>query len=961
MRLPVSVSVYLGSSTLLLAALLRWLSWIPLIGVIYRAWVCRLVWQSGLFDERFYRDNNCDLDAQGSLLLQHYALIGDQEGRCPSACFDPAYYRLQARSRTARAQALLHYLLVGRHRRLSPSAWFDTGHYLEQNKDVARARLEPLRHFLTEGAAQGRTPSSAFDSAGYLQAYSDVRSGGCNPLLHYICEGRFQARRTRFSADTEKSSHSRGVKALKKVQPQGGAETASEQEWISTETLLARLESLPPKRRPQAPSTGLSPELSHRLGQSVTARTNRVDGSSESTAPAQSAREQIPIDVVVPVYRGRPETLRCLLSLLTARVEIAHEVVVINDASPDPVISGALCNLAAAGLITLLEHSTNQGFVKTANRGLRLHPERDVLLLNADTEVYDGWLDRLNRTALQRANIGTVAPFSNNATICSYPQRGCDNPYPLEIEYRELDALAARVNCGVSLAAPTSVGFCMFVRRACLDDVGYFDEDAFSPGYGEENDFSQRASSRGWVHLIAADVFVRHWGARSFRGEKGHHMTAAKAVIARRYPGYRRQIAAFDHADPLAEARRRLDWGRLARQERKHNVLILHHRRGGGSARRVEAEISTLRQRGVGVFLLRPVAGDPRSVELSQPERAPLPNLPRFSISEGTGLVQLLKTLRISEVQTHGLFDLIPDAVAHLEQLVRSLGLRWVAYLHDYKVICPRVNLADRRGRYCGERGEDQCRRCLVLNGSEFGRPTIAVWRAMHRQALTAAALIRVPDQEVEERLRGYLPELKLQVCANEVSDANAVDGHSLGSLPVRSVARNSQLQWLSPHPSHVVVVGAIGRRKGFDVLLRCARQARLSGLRLRFTLMGFGLDDVRLKAGGVDVSGRYQDVDAFGLLTRLSADVIWLPSVCPETYSYTLSLALRTGLPICAFDVGAIAARLRRLGRSDGVVALSMADRPAVLNRFLISLASGNSTPKSSLVPPRLTTAVAG
>jgi len=932
MPLPAPVSISIGRSLLLFARLLRVLSGLPLLGALYRAWLCRLVWRSGLFDERFYRENNRDLSARDSLLL-HYALTGDGEGRCPSACFDPTFYRLQAKSGTARRLALPHYLLVGRHQRLSPSAWFDADHYLRENKDVARARLEPLRHFLTEGAFQGRTPSSAFDSAGYLRAYPDVQARCLNPLLHYICEGRFQGRQTRLSPQLRKSVIAAGI-----------AEARPQAHWVSVESLLEQLDALPRKRRSRVwPAAD--------PGQADTAKVHPARGDAEPLSSDSVATRTPLIDVVVPIYRGRLETLRCLLSLLTAQVEVAHELVVINDASPDEVLCAALRKLAAAGLVTLIEQSRNQGFVKSANLGLRLHPDRDVLLLNADTEVYDGWLDRLHRGLLRQPKVGTLSPLSNNATICSYPQRGCDNPYPLELEYRQLDALAAEVNSGISPRAPTTVGFCMYLRRACLDAVGLFDEAAFSPGYGEENDFSQRASSLGWEHRIAADVFVRHWGARSFRGEKGRHSAAAKAVIAQRYPDYRRQIAAFDAADPLALARRRLDWGRLLLQRREENVLILHHRRGGGSAKRVAAEISALRRRGLGVFVLRPVPGDVARLELSQPEGMRLPNLPRFSITDSLGLTQLVARLRISEIQTHGLFDLAADSISHLERLVRSLGLRWVAYLHDYKVICPRVNLVDRRGRYCGERGEARCRGCLALNGSEFGRPAIAAWRAMHARALTAAALIRVPDQEVAERIQGYFPMLRLQVSAHDRVTADESVTADERVIADDRLARH-QAPAISLEHRHVVVIGAIGQRKGFGVLLRCARDARARGLGLRFTLLGFGLDDARLKAAGVAVSGRYQDADALGLLKQLSADLIWLPSTCPETFSYTLSLALRTGLPICAFDLGAIAARLRRLGITDGLLALSLADRPAVLNQLLIALASG--MPTRNLLPAR-------
>jgi len=880
MPLPIPLSIALGSTLLLCLGILRALHRLPPLGLLYDAYARALILRSGLFDQDFYRESNRDLASQGRSSLLHYARIGDREGRCPSACFDPVYYRLQAASPLARSQALLHYLLVGRHRRLSPSVWFDAAFYLRENKDVARARWEPLVHYLRAGALQGRSPSESFDSPGYVDAYADVRASGMNPLLHYVAEGRFQGRRTRFSSASDprhQAPHRAG--------------------WTSVEQVMAQLAAL-----------------------------------DSSQLDASKHRPKL-VDVVIPVYRGRLETLRCLLSVLTAKVEVTYELIVINDASTDAVLTAILRQLNSAGLITLIEQASNQGFVKTANLGLTLHPERDVLLLNADTEVYDGWLDRLRRTALAQPNVGTVTPFSNNASICSYPRRGCDNPYPLELKDAELDALAARVNQGRSVPAPTAVGFCMYLRRACLDAVGLFDADAFSPGYGEENDFSLRASRRGWVHLIAADVFVRHWGARSFRGEKGRYVAAAKALIAKRYPSYGRQIAAFNAADPLAEARERLDWGRLARQRRQQNVLILHHRRGGGSARRVAAEVAQLRQLGAAVFFLRPVPGDPRWLELEQPSLAQLPNLPRLRINDSAGFSRLFNALQITEVQTHGLFDLVPQAIGHLERLVRSLGLRWVAYLHDYKSICPRVNLADRRGRYCGEAGERQCRRCLFLNGSEFGRPAIAAWRAMHGRALSAAASIRVPDPEVAQRIRRYFPDLPVEVSAHGCAEATV-------AAPVRLVATTSR-------QPHVVVVGAIGRRKGFDVLLRCARAARAQRLRLRFTLLGFSLDDRQLKTAGVEVSGRYRDAEAFDRLQRLSPDLLWLPSVCPETFSYTLSIALRTGLPVCAFDLGAIAARLRRLGIGDGLMDLSLADRPAALKRSWIALAADQAGPE--------------
>ena len=128
------------------------------------------------------------------------------------------------------------------------------------------------------------------------------------------------------------------------------------------------------------------------------------------------------IDVIIPAYRGLAQTRRCLGSVLSAPVRAAREVVVIDDASPEPDLSAWLRELAAAGRITLLAHDHNRGFVASVNEGMRLHPDRDVVLLNSDTEVAGDWLDRLAACAAREPRAGTVTPFSTNATIASYPR-----------------------------------------------------------------------------------------------------------------------------------------------------------------------------------------------------------------------------------------------------------------------------------------------------------------------------------------------------------------------------------------------------------------------------------------------------------------------------------------------------------------------------------------------------------
>lgn len=162
-----------------------------------------------------------------------------------------------------------------------------------------------------------------------------------------------------------------------------------------------------------------------------------------------------PVDVIVPVYRGLADTKLCVESVLASNCQTAYRLIVINDASPEPEVTAWLRSKAQEdSRITLLENETNLGFVGTVNRGMALSSSNDVLLLNSDTEVANDWLDRIRQSAYSDARVGTVTPFSNNATICSYPSFCKDNELPHGYDTAKLDALCAATNAGVAVDVP---------------------------------------------------------------------------------------------------------------------------------------------------------------------------------------------------------------------------------------------------------------------------------------------------------------------------------------------------------------------------------------------------------------------------------------------------------------------------------------------------------------------------
>jgi len=299
------------------------------------------------------------------------------------------------------------------------------------------------------------------------------------------------------------------------------------------------------------------------------------------------------IDVIIPVYKGLSQTRRCIESVLANRQATPFEVVAVDDASPDTDITSYLDELAAGKRITLVRNARNLGFVQSVNRGMSLHADRDVVLLNSDTEVANDWLDRLCRSACACPDVGTVTPFSNNATICSYPFEGWAGGVPGALGVAELDRLFASTNAGHMVDLPTAVGFCMLIRRACLDEIGPFDAERFGRGYGEENDFCMRAAAAGWRNVLAADVFVYHEGAVSFSGERRELTASAGKTLMELYPDYVRKVREYVRDDPAGALRAAVDNARIAlrSEELRHVLAERIEERARLKARLVEAEV----------------------------------------------------------------------------------------------------------------------------------------------------------------------------------------------------------------------------------------------------------------------------------------------------------------------------------------------------------------------------------
>lgn len=837
---------------------------------------------------------------------------------------------LRASCKTKLSRFLYERLIINCVRR---TELFDSVWYLENNPDVVCSEMSAIKHYVVYGDKEGRGAQPLFDATHYKSKIRS-RTKYVNSIIHYVYVGRYLriSPSSWFNLDyylnNNKDVFRSGVEPLGHYLKYGGIEGRAPSENFDVDLYL--------QKNPEVKSARVNP-LYHYLQngggydvdsvalfEDVDSETSEKDFFDFTKLNVIKNFEEPKVDVIIPVYGDADLTLRCIVSVLRASNNVEYELIVINDASPEPELSNKLDEMAKSGLFTLLINQHNLGFVETVNLGMSLHDERDVVLLNSDTEVYNDWLDRMYNVARKNEHIATVTPLSNNATICSYPLFLHDNPYPLDIRYNDLDRLCKKYNAGTEVEAPTGVGFCMYIRRDALNQVGLFDSETYGKGYGEENDFCQRAIQKGLKNIISPEIFVRHLGGASFKGEKAKRVSNAIKILNKKYPDYQHQINEFIKRDELISARSTLDMERLKAHVRTNNVLMICHRRGGGSERHLQEDVRRLKNDGSGVFVLRPERENPSHIRIEHSTCRQLVNLPAIDLSDTKAMVQLLRSLNITSIHTHGLVDFVPDAPLKVGLIAKELNIPLLADIHDYKVICPRINLADENGKYCGEPGEDECNNCLKKRGSSFGVIDITKWRAIHHQVLKKCEKICVPDEDVAIRLSKYYPDLPYSVEPHDKSNYNFMPVKRTGS-DERSV--------------HVVVIGAISKLKGFEILLSCARDAKKNKLPIKFTVLGYTMNDPKLTKLGVDITGKYQENEAVTRLKELNADLIWFPAIWPETYSYTLSIALEINRPIAAFDLGAIASRLRKIGLEDKLLSIDYIDQPEIINRNLLNV----------------------
>lgn len=640
-----------------------------------------------------------------------------------------------------------------------------------------------------------------------------------------------------------------------------------------------------------------------------------------------------PVDIIVPVYNAPDDVRRCVESVL-AHTDHVYRLILIDNASTDPGVAALLAEVAARRLahVLLLHNERNLGFTRTANRGLA-HSGADVVLLNSDAIVTSGWLDALLRCAASDPRIATVTPFSNNAEICSFPVFCADNPWSASDDAERVRAALAKAAVPTHPDLPTGVGFCLYIRREVLDEIGAFDA-VFGAGYGEENDFCLRAARAGYRNVLADDAFVVHAGGRSFVGQKQTLGARNLAIIAQRHPHYGEMVRTYIEADPLRPLREAAAAQLAAATRPGRGVLHVIHHHGGGTETHVRSLIDWSRDRWRHYLLI--AVGDSWKVEEHRNDGTVVhfdfsrqPDEPWAMLLSG-----LCATLDIALLHLHN----ISGSRDGLLTALADFTLPYIYTAHDLNFACPTITFLAADEMYCGAETDPAiCRRCLAAQ-PPFAGIDIVGWRERHRPLLARAAAVIAPSRWAADTMARYFPETPASVIAH------GTDAHSNG--------RRSGLRLAAVLPDDavptVVAIGAIGPDKGARRIERLVEIARQRHARVRFVVIGY--TDVergpwQSEDAALTVHGRYDPADLPDLLAHYRARLILYPSAGPETFSYTLSEVWAASMPVLVPPIGALVERVAGTGAGFVMSDREWRDEAAMFDRLLALLETTNAS----------------
>lgn len=607
------------------------------------------------------------------------------------------------------------------------------------------------------------------------------------------------------------------------------------------------------------------------------------------------------IDILIPVYNGF-EFLEPLFESIVQNSTLKYRLVIINDCSPDKRVDDFLQKFIEIHRnlieIVYIQNEENLGFLKSVNRAAK-EVQNHFVLLNTDTEVPPQWLERLMSPIIRNENIATTTPMTNSGEICSFPKWLSDNEIYRGLDVALVDKYFSYVSFEKnSISVPTGVGFCMGVNKSVYDKIGMFDE-IFGKGYGEENDWCMRAIESGYQNIIVPNLFVYHKHGGSFlSSEKKALIDNNLKILWKKHPSYHELIQDLLEENPLKEMREFLEI-LITFNTSKKKVLIIDHELGGGTSIYRDERIRHCLKEGENIILFSYSALLNRfkfSFYMSEHEI--------FSYAAvGLNCIKKLRYfIKVDEIFVNSIvsFQSPYEVIDTIIALSADNEAQLILPIHDFYCICPSYTLLNDTDHYCHiPQNFDVCNRCLENHKGDFKmfNPSsifISPWREKWREIIHAAnTVLCFSNSSAQIIAKVYEVESKMKIIPHTVKGLSKV-------LAKKEV----------DHGINIAIIGGINLAKGSLILKEMI--SLIEAKKLKINIIVIGELNIYINSNHLIVHGRYLRNELPQLLEMYLIHCCFIPSIWPETFSYTSEEIMMMEMPLFVFNLGAPAERVK-------------------------------------------------
>lgn len=230
------------------------------------------------------------------------------------------------------------------------------------------------------------------------------------------------------------------------------------------------------------------------------------------------------LSIILLTWNSERHVEKCINSILKGMVAKDYEIIAVDNGSVDNTLKIINTHFPA---VKLIRNTANRGVAPARNQGINAAQGEYILILDIDTCVYNGAIDKLLEHIDKNLGIGLCGPrlcFEDGSVQNSYRRfpllqtkllRRINTVWAkklLKNEYYGAEARGNENSCSEALEVDYVIGACQMIRRSALDKVGLLDDKIF---YGPEDvDLCLRMWLNGWKVVYLPNAKVTHYEQR---------------------------------------------------------------------------------------------------------------------------------------------------------------------------------------------------------------------------------------------------------------------------------------------------------------------------------------------------------------------------------------------------------------------------------------------------------------